>query len=142
MKPTHRRLRLELCHAQGNWTATEWNQVIFSDESGFNLSSDDNRVQVGRLRRERSNPVFALHRHTAPTAGGMVWSAITYNTRSPLVLISGPMTAQCHDLVQLMQRLPGAIFQQDNAQAVKTPLGLTLDTKINLRQRITKSHFV
>ncbi|GFW23472.1 hypothetical protein TNCV_3805691 [Trichonephila clavipes] len=25
---------------------------------------------------------------------------------------------------------------------VKNPLGLTLDTKINLRQRITKSHFV
>ncbi|GFV03410.1 hypothetical protein TNCV_596181 [Trichonephila clavipes] len=29
-----------------NWTAAEWNQVVLSDESRFNLSSDDNRVGV------------------------------------------------------------------------------------------------
>ncbi|GFW13968.1 transposable element Tcb2 transposase [Trichonephila clavipes] len=32
----HRRLRLEWCRARGNWTAAEWNQVVFSDESRFN----------------------------------------------------------------------------------------------------------
>ncbi|GFT16717.1 transposable element Tcb2 transposase [Trichonephila clavipes] len=31
LKPTHRRLRLEWCHSRGNWTAAEWNQVVFSD---------------------------------------------------------------------------------------------------------------
>ncbi|GFY26811.1 HTH_Tnp_Tc3_2 domain-containing protein [Trichonephila clavipes] len=31
LKPTHRRLRFEWCHARGNWTAVEWNQVVFSD---------------------------------------------------------------------------------------------------------------
>ncbi|GFY23494.1 transposable element Tcb1 transposase [Trichonephila clavipes] len=53
----------------------------------------------------------------------MVWDAIAYNTRSSLVLIRGSMTAQryVHDILQphvllLMQRLPGAIFQQDNSQ--------------------------
>ncbi|GFY04003.1 uncharacterized protein TNCV_1197821 [Trichonephila clavipes] len=45
---THRRLPLEWCHAQGNWTAAGWNQVVFSDESRFNLSSDDNRARVWR----------------------------------------------------------------------------------------------
>ncbi|GFY23803.1 uncharacterized protein TNCV_3535971 [Trichonephila clavipes] len=53
---THRRLRLEWCRSRGNWTATEWNQVVFSDarvrererESRFNPSSDDNRVHVWR----------------------------------------------------------------------------------------------
>ncbi|GFV39132.1 transposable element Tcb2 transposase [Trichonephila clavipes] len=51
----------------------------------------------------------------------MVWGAIAYNTRSSLVLICGTMTAQwyVHDILQphvlpLMQRLPGAIFQQYN----------------------------
>ncbi|GFX87386.1 transposable element Tcb2 transposase [Trichonephila clavipes] len=48
LTPTHRRLRLEWCRARGNWTAVEWNHVIFSDESRFNLSSDDNRVRVWR----------------------------------------------------------------------------------------------
>ncbi|GFW52660.1 transposable element Tcb1 transposase [Trichonephila clavipes] len=76
---------------------------------------------VWRPLGERINPAFALQRHTAPTAGGRVWVAIAYNTRSPLVLIHGTMTAQryVHDILQphvlpLMQRLPGAIFQRDN----------------------------
>ncbi|GFT03291.1 transposable element Tcb1 transposase [Trichonephila clavipes] len=53
----------------------------------------------------------------------MVGGAIAYNTQSPLILIHGSMTAQryVHDILQphvlpLMQRLPGAIFQQDNAR--------------------------
>ncbi|GFX36883.1 transposable element Tcb2 transposase [Trichonephila clavipes] len=33
LTPTHRRLRLEWCRARGNWTAAEWIQVVFSDES-------------------------------------------------------------------------------------------------------------
>ncbi|GFV97227.1 hypothetical protein TNCV_161961 [Trichonephila clavipes] len=34
----------------------EWNQVIFRDESRFNLSSDDNRVRAWGLRGECLNP--------------------------------------------------------------------------------------
>ncbi|GFY00670.1 transposable element Tcb2 transposase [Trichonephila clavipes] len=79
---------------------TEWNQVIFSDEFRFSLSSDNNRVRVWRPRGERLNPAFALQRHTAPTASVMRY---------------------VHDILQphvlpLMQRLPGAPFQQDNAR--------------------------
>ncbi|GFX06825.1 transposable element Tcb2 transposase [Trichonephila clavipes] len=92
-------------------------------ESRFNLSSDDNRVRVWRRLGERLNLTFALQRHTASTAGGIVWGAIAYNTRSPLVLIRGTLTAlrYAYDILRphvlpLMQRLPGAIFQQDNAR--------------------------
>ncbi|GFV58738.1 transposable element Tcb1 transposase [Trichonephila clavipes] len=61
--------------------------------------------------------------HTAPTDGVTVWDVMAYNTLSTLVLIRGTMTAQrnVHDILQpyvlpLMQWLPGAIFQQDNAR--------------------------
>ncbi|GFW18302.1 transposable element Tcb2 transposase [Trichonephila clavipes] len=57
------------------------------------------------------------------TAGVMVWVVIAYNTRSPLVLICGTMTAQRYvdgilqpHVLPLMQRLPGAIFQKDKAR--------------------------
>ncbi|GFS84029.1 transposable element Tcb1 transposase [Trichonephila clavipes] len=102
LTPTHRHLCLEWCRARGNWTAAEWNQVVFSDESRLNLGTDDNRFHVWRPRGERFNPTFALQRHTAPTAGVMVWSTIAYNTRSPLVLIRGIMTTQryVHDILQ------------------------------------------
>ncbi|GFV84332.1 uncharacterized protein TNCV_1591911 [Trichonephila clavipes] len=95
-----------------------------SDESRFNLSSYDNRVRVWRPRGERLNPAFASQRHTAPTAGVIESGAIAYNTRSPLVWIRSTMTAQryVHDILKpyvlsLMQRLPGAVFQQDNARS-------------------------
>ncbi|GFW68520.1 transposable element Tcb2 transposase [Trichonephila clavipes] len=76
LTPTDRRPHLEWCHTQGNWTAVEWNQVFFSDESRFNLSSDHNRVRVWRPHGERLNPAFALKRHTTPTAGVMIWVAL------------------------------------------------------------------
>ncbi|GFU10328.1 transposable element Tcb1 transposase [Trichonephila clavipes] len=82
---THRCLRLEWCCSQGNWTAAEWNQVVFRDESRFNLGRDNNCVRVGRPRGERLNPVFALERHNASTAGVMVWCAIAYNSVSQTV---------------------------------------------------------
>ncbi|GFS50089.1 transposable element Tcb2 transposase [Trichonephila clavipes] len=77
-------------------TGLKWNknQVVFSDESRFNLSSDDSRVPVWRPRCERLYPAFALQRHTTPTAGVLVWGPIAYNIRSPLVLIHGTMIAQ------------------------------------------------
>ncbi|GFW43022.1 transposable element Tcb2 transposase [Trichonephila clavipes] len=104
-------------------TGLQWNGTRSSLESRFNLSSDDNRVRVWRPRGERLNPAFALQRHTAPTAGVMVWGVIAYNARSPLVLIRGTITAQryVHGILQphvlpLMQWLSEAIFQQDNAR--------------------------
>ncbi|GFU93358.1 transposable element Tcb1 transposase [Trichonephila clavipes] len=94
-------------------------QAQVAPSLGAPVSSNHTKAPPG----ERLDPAFALQRHTAPTAGVMVLCAIAYNTRSPLVLIHGPMTAQryVHDILQphvlpLMQRLPGAIFQQDNAR--------------------------
>ncbi|GFY00482.1 transposable element Tcb2 transposase [Trichonephila clavipes] len=66
------------CRARRYWPAMKWNQVVFKDESRFNLSNDDNRVRVWRTRGECLNPAFALQRHTSPTA-----SVIAYDTRSP-----------------------------------------------------------
>ncbi|GFV76835.1 transposable element Tcb2 transposase [Trichonephila clavipes] len=112
LTPTHRRIGLEWCRARGNWTAAKWAQVVLSDESKINPSSDENHVRVWRPRAARLKPAFALQRHTASTAGVMVWGVIAYNTWSPLVLIRGTMTAQryVHDILQphvlpLMQRL-------------------------------------
>ncbi|GFV53456.1 transposable element Tcb2 transposase [Trichonephila clavipes] len=117
---------MEWCRARGKWTAAEWNQVVFSDESRFSLSSDDNRVSVWRPRGERINSAFALQRHTAPTAGVMVRGVIAYNTRAPLLLIRGTMTAQryVHDILQttcvvIRATAPGSPFVN------KTILSLT-----------------
>ncbi|GFU00656.1 DDE_3 domain-containing protein [Trichonephila clavipes] len=62
-------------------------------------------------------------RHTARTAGVMVWRALAYDSRSTLVVMHGTLTGQRYvdDILRphvglFLNGLLGAIFQQDNAR--------------------------
>ncbi|GFW09722.1 transposable element Tc1 transposase [Trichonephila clavipes] len=48
LTPEHLQLRLQWCQARSVWNATDWQKVVFSDESRFVLGTDDNRVRVWR----------------------------------------------------------------------------------------------
>ncbi|GFX22697.1 hypothetical protein TNCV_2994311 [Trichonephila clavipes] len=73
LTPEHRQLRLQWCQAISKWNVTDWQKVVFSDESRFVLGTDDNRVRVWRHPDERYNSPHTVLRHTARTAGVMVW---------------------------------------------------------------------
>ncbi|UYV68035.1 hypothetical protein LAZ67_5002874, partial [Cordylochernes scorpioides] len=122
LTPPNRRQRLEWCRARSTWM-TEWHRVVFSDESRFCLSSDSRRVRVWRRRGERSNPAAIVERPTVRQRGIMVWGAIAYDSRSPLLRIQGTMTAQRYvdDVLRAvtlpyLQGVPNALYQQDNAR--------------------------
>ncbi|UYV84230.1 Transposase [Cordylochernes scorpioides] len=122
LTPPNRRQRLEWCRARSTWM-TEWHRVVFSDESRFCLSSDSRRVRVRRRRGERSNPAAIVERPTVRQRGIMVWGAIAYDSRSPLLRIQGTMTAQRYvdDVLRpvtlpYLQVVPNALYQQDNAR--------------------------
>ncbi|UYV63778.1 Transposase [Cordylochernes scorpioides] len=122
LTPPNRRQRLEWCRARSTWM-TEWHRVVFLDESRFCLSNDSRRVRVWRRRGERSNPAAIVERPTVQKRGIMVWGAIAYDSRSPLLRIQGTMTAQRYvDYVlrpvtlPYLQGVPNALYQQDNAR--------------------------
>ncbi|GFW11290.1 HTH_Tnp_Tc3_2 domain-containing protein [Trichonephila clavipes] len=48
LTPEYRQLRLQWCQARSIWNVTDWEKVVFSDESRFVLGTDDNRVRVWR----------------------------------------------------------------------------------------------
>ncbi|GFV33479.1 transposable element Tc1 transposase [Trichonephila clavipes] len=73
LTPEHRQLRLQWCQARSMRNVTDWQKVVFSDESRFVLGTDDNRVQVWRHPGEWYNSPHTVLRHTARTAGVMVW---------------------------------------------------------------------
>ncbi|GFT68001.1 transposable element Tcb2 transposase [Trichonephila clavipes] len=105
------------------WNVTHWQKVVFSDESRFVLGTDDNRVRLRRRPGERCNSSHTFLCHTACTAGVMVWGAIAYDSRSTLIVMRGTLTGQRYvdDILRphvgpLVNGLPGAIFQQDNAR--------------------------
>ncbi|KFM58838.1 Transposable element Tc1 transposase, partial [Stegodyphus mimosarum] len=123
LTPQHRRSRLEWSHSRSSWLPLDYHHVVFSDESRLTLEADDHRVRVWKGRGQRSQSAFVLQRHTAITPGVMVWGAISYDSRSSLVILRTSLTVQRYiDTIlrpvalRFMARHPGAIFQQDNAR--------------------------
>ncbi|GFX01784.1 transposable element Tc1 transposase [Trichonephila clavipes] len=123
LTPEHRHLRLQWCQARSLWNVTDWQKVVFSDESRFVLGTDDNSVRVCSRPGEGYNSPHTVLRHTARTAGVMVWEAIAYDSRSTLIVMRGTLSGQRYvdDILRLhlgpfLNVLPGEIFQQDNAR--------------------------
>ncbi|GFV93872.1 hypothetical protein TNCV_1811271 [Trichonephila clavipes] len=46
LTPEHRQLRLQWCQARSMRNVTDWQNVVFSDESRLVSGTDDNRVRV------------------------------------------------------------------------------------------------
>ncbi|GFX66103.1 transposable element Tc1 transposase [Trichonephila clavipes] len=118
LTPEYRQLRLQWCQARSRWNITDWQKVVFSDESRFVLGTDDNPVCVWRRPGERYKSPHNVLRHTARTAGVMVWGAIAYDSRSTLIVMRGSLTGQryVHDILRpqvgpFSNGLPEAIFQ-------------------------------
>ncbi|GFT27401.1 transposable element Tc1 transposase [Trichonephila clavipes] len=108
---------------RATWSVTDWRRVIFSDESRFSLSADDHRTRVWRRTGQRSDPAFIVERHTAISQGVTVWGAISWDTRSSLVVLQGTLTARRYVddiltpiVLPMLSSRPGAIYQQDNAR--------------------------
>ncbi|GFV02246.1 uncharacterized protein TNCV_3455691 [Trichonephila clavipes] len=111
------------CRPRATWSVTDWRRVIFSDESRFSLSDDDHRTRVWRRTGQRSDPAFIVERHTAISQGVTVWGAISWDTRSSLVVLQGTLTARRYVddiltpiVLPMLSSRPGAIYQQDNAR--------------------------
>ena len=94
---------------------------MFSDDSCFNLWYHDGRIRVRRYAGERHLPECIIERHSGRTPAVMVWGAIAYHGRSQLLRIVGILNSNRYisevlqpQAVPFLQRLPGAVFQQDN----------------------------
>ncbi|GFU62966.1 transposable element Tc1 transposase [Trichonephila clavipes] len=94
LTPEHRQLRLQWCQARSMWNVTDLQKVVFIDESPFVLGTDDHRVRVWRRPGERYNFPHTVLRHTARTAGVMVWGGMAYDSRSTLIVMRGTLTGQ------------------------------------------------
>ncbi|GFV38868.1 transposable element Tcb1 transposase [Trichonephila clavipes] len=64
----HRRLRHQWYDERRMW-ATEWNEVVFTDESRTCLQHHGGRIRVWRHRGEKMLNSCVMHRHTGPAPG-------------------------------------------------------------------------
>ncbi|GFX14775.1 transposable element Tcb1 transposase [Trichonephila clavipes] len=114
LTPEHRQLRLQWCQARSMWNVTDWQKVVFSDESRFVLGTDDNSVRVWRRLGERYN---------SPLHCSTLQCPHSWCNGSTLIMMRGTLTGQRYvdDILRphvgpFLNGLPGAIFQQDNAR--------------------------
>ncbi|GFT40091.1 transposable element Tcb1 transposase [Trichonephila clavipes] len=68
----YRGLRRQSCDERWAWI-TEWNDIVFIDESGFCLQHHNGWIRVWRHRGERLLNCYVMHRHTDPASAIMVW---------------------------------------------------------------------
>ncbi|GFX01572.1 transposable element Tc1 transposase [Trichonephila clavipes] len=111
-----RRLRLQWAHEHRAWQA-DWLQVVFSDESLFNLWNHDGCIHVRRYAGERCLPECVIERNSGLITGVMVWDAISYHGRSNLLRIEGNLNSnryvrevQHPEVVPFLQSIPGVYF--------------------------------
>ncbi|GFV07632.1 transposable element Tc1 transposase [Trichonephila clavipes] len=119
----HCRDRLQWCLARSGWNHADRGRIVFINESRFQLCPDDHRRRVWRSPGQRADPAFTIVRPTGPQPRVIVWGAISFDSRTPMVVIRGTLTAQWYVdnilrtvLLPFLQQHPGLIFQQDNAR--------------------------
>lgn len=132
LTPRHRRARLAYAHDHHHWGRRQWTSVLFTDESRFCLHGSDRRSLVWRRRGERDRDGFTQPVTAFNGGSVMVWAGVSFNTRTPLVIVRGTLTADRYVNENLqphvlpMRARIGArrfILMQDNARphtAVRT----------------------
>lgn len=87
----NRKKRYGWCRVRKNWI-TEWDYIIWSDESRFELFNNDSRNWVWRKKDERYK-VDCLKPTVKHSIGIMVWGCFCNNILGPLVLVEGTLNA-------------------------------------------------
>ncbi|GFY21487.1 transposable element Tc1 transposase [Trichonephila clavipes] len=102
---------------RSGWNPTDWGRRVFSNESRSQLCPDDHRRRVWRRPVQRADPTFPIARHTGPQPGVMVCGDISFNSRTPLDVIRGTLTAQRYVddilrtvLLPFLLQYPGLIY--------------------------------
>ena len=119
----HRRERMNWVRQRQRWTRHQWNSILFTDAPRFCLQGIDRRSRVYRRGKERFSD--ACVREVDRFVGGsvMVWGDISFNSRTPLIIVNRNLTGQRYrDEILVPVVVPYfnvnrnvTIFQQDNA---------------------------
>ena len=124
LKRRHRIARLQWARARLRWRRNTWQNILFSDESKFNLKFSDGRVRIYRRRRERFADGYVKETDRFGGGGVMVWDGISHVGKTNLKIVVGNLNGiRYRDEILAPIVLPfirthhfNHVFQQDNAR--------------------------
>ena len=85
----HRRNRLAWANNHVGWSGQQWREVLFTDESKFNLSFSDGNTRTYRRRGERFAQRCVLEHNRWGGGGIMVWAGISADQKTALHVVRG-----------------------------------------------------
>ncbi|GFT91265.1 HTH_Tnp_Tc3_2 domain-containing protein [Trichonephila clavipes] len=94
LTPHHRQCRLDFCRPRAAWSVTDWRRVIFRDESIQSVMMTTPHTCLEAHRPAVRSRHLLSERHTAISQGVTVWGAISWDTRSSLMVLQGTLTAR------------------------------------------------
>jgi transposase len=115
--------RLSWAKNKKNWV-DEWNYIIWSDESRFEVFRGDGRKYVWRNTQEKYNPKCLIPTFKSGQESVMVWACFTKNKLGPLVRLEGRITAKIYiemlenyllPFINSLENENEYTFQEDNA---------------------------
>jgi hypothetical protein len=102
----------------------EWDYIIWSDESKFEVFKGDGKRYVWRNIQEKYDPKCLIPTFKSGQEGVMVWACFTKNKLGPLVKLEGKITARIYieilenhllPFIDSLENKDNYIFQEDNA---------------------------
>ena len=119
----HRFRRLRWARQFQCWEHRNWQHVLFSDESMFQLFRSDERTRIYRRAGERTAPCCVQEAVLFGGGSVMVWGGICGQQRTDRIVIDGNLTAHRYInqvlrpvLLPFLQHQPRFLFQRDNAR--------------------------
>ena len=115
--------RIRFCKQFKNWTADDWSEVMFSDETIISQFRTF-RLHVRRPVKQRFNPRYVTSSvRSSPKV--MIWGAITANGRAGLHFVPSGKTVDAESYLKIIkEKVPPfmairntTVFQQDGAPA-------------------------
>ncbi|GFY30369.1 transposable element Tcb1 transposase [Trichonephila clavipes] len=69
--------RLKWCREHGNWTVSDWGNVMYTNESKFALEPVDKCIRIWRKQGTRNQPQIISEHHAFRGGSIMAWAEIS-----------------------------------------------------------------
>jgi len=122
LRPQNKKKRLDWAKQHRHWEISDWNKVLWSDESKFEIFGSKRRVFVRRSAGERASNQCVVSSVKHGGGSVMVWGCFGNNSLGDLEKIEGKFIKESYKSILQRHAIPsgrriigrGFVFQQDN----------------------------
>ena len=127
MSPHHISQRLAFAQKYCRWSAEEWEQVIWTDESTFEVGKNSRQIHVWRTVNERYASSCIVPSFKSGRTSLMIWGAFSGGQKSRLVFMpkdrrSAKEVVYNGELLNFMKKIPQGLLMEDGAPVHRSKL--------------------